>query len=97
MIPEELFVYKPFTEYQMDESEMRSSIYKIYTTINVTCGACIADIALWNEFNQQLKQYDIPIIIICTSSDEFILFEYMCVDNPDHADPPNSVLNHTEI
>jgi hypothetical protein len=78
-IPEELSVYKPFMEYQMNESEITSAKYKIYSIMDVSCGSCIGDITLWNEFNKQLEQYDIPIILVCSAVDDCVLFEYLFI------------------
>ena len=77
-IPDGLMIYKPFTDYIADSSEIFSSSYRIYSYINVSCGTCINNIELWNSLIIELKELKIPVILICESDDKYVLFRYMC-------------------
>lgn len=77
-VPDNVKVYKPLSEYKLDSTEMFSSNFKIYSHVNVSCGTCVRNIDLWNSFIAELKKYDIPIILICSSNDNYVLLEYVC-------------------
>jgi len=81
LLPEELILYEPFSNYSMDSCDISIASHKIYTHINVSCGSCLGEIKLWEELIPQFEKLGVPIIMICVSDDEFILFEYLCEEN----------------
>lgn len=74
VIPEDIFLYKPFTGYKLDSIAIQKANYKIYTLINASCGTCIRKINYWANFSRELK---IPIVLIFRSDDRFELLRYI--------------------
>ena len=76
MIPDSLVIYSPFSNYTMDSIEISNAHFKIYSYINASCPTCIEDILLWNNITPCFVKYNIPIILICESKDNFELIKY---------------------
>lgn len=71
-------MYAPFTNYILEEGNILNSDYQIYSRIDASCGTCIGEINKWNELIPVLKRYNVPIILICSSDDDFELLKYFC-------------------
>jgi len=78
MIPDSLFLYKPFLNLAMDSVEIANAEFKVYSLINSSCGTCIDGITKWNKLSIEFNKYKIPIILICESNDDFELLRYFC-------------------
>lgn len=57
---------------------MLNSEYKIYSRVDASCGTCIGHINAWNELIPDFNRYKVPIILICSSDDNFKLIKYFC-------------------
>jgi hypothetical protein len=78
IIPDSLQLYKPFSQYIADSSEIKNAKIKIYSQINASCGTCIGYITKWESLSLELKKYNIPVILICQSDDDFELLRFFC-------------------
>lgn len=77
-LPQNLEVYTPFSNYLVDECNIFNSEYQIYSRVDASCGTCIGDINKWNELINEFYKYKVPIILICSSDDNFELIKYLC-------------------
>ncbi|MFV0505960.1 MAG: hypothetical protein ACK5L5_04510 [Bacteroidales bacterium] len=76
-LPDSLGIYAPFTNYlENDKSDLLNSEYKIYSRIDASCGTCIGHINSWNELVPEFNKHKVPIILICTSDDDFELIKH---------------------
>ncbi|GAA3561010.1 hypothetical protein [Snuella lapsa] len=78
LIPDSLRIYAPFNNYISDSLEISNANFKIYSIINSSCITCISNIKLWNSIIVEFKKYEVPVILICESDDEFELMKYLC-------------------
>lgn len=77
-IPDSLGVYAPFSKYIANESNILNSEFRIYSRVDASCGTCIGDINTWYELIPEFSRYKVPIILICSSDDNFELIKYFC-------------------
>lgn len=77
-IPDSLGVYAPFPDCIANGSDMLNSEYQIYSRVDASCGTCIGDINSWNKLIPEFNRYKVPIILICSSDDDFELIKYFC-------------------
>lgn len=77
VIPKKMDIYKPFTNYKLDSLGLQKSEYKIYSFLNASCGSCVRKIKYWTTFSNELSLYNIPIILIIRSDDNFELLKYL--------------------
>lgn len=75
LLPDSLETYKPFQGYLLDSNKMLNAPLKIYSHVNVSCSTCLEDIAKWDKL---VKEYKVPVILICESKDNFELLKYFC-------------------
>lgn len=78
ILPDSIYIYKPFTNYKTDSTKISNSKLKIYTYINASCGICIDNIKSWSDFLAELNEYRVPIILIFKSDDNFQSIQYLC-------------------
>jgi hypothetical protein len=78
ILPDNLTVYNPDSINNCENYDLISSEFKIYSHIDVSCGSCIGNIEKWNNLIQEFSKYEVPLILICGSEDEFELFQYLC-------------------
>jgi hypothetical protein len=78
MLPDSLVLYKPFNDIIIDSNKIVNSTLKIYSYMNVSCPSCLSSIKEWKNIASELKGYNIPIILICQSEDNYELFKYLC-------------------
>ena len=78
ILPTELRIYKPFSNYLADSLDIFNASQRIYSYVNVSCATCVRNINFWSDLIPELRKYDVPIILICRSDDEFELFQYLC-------------------
>lgn len=78
ILPDSLFVYNPFNGNSLDNNEKGNSALKIYTYLDVSCPSCLSNIKRWRNFELELKNFKIPIIMICQSEDKYELLKYLC-------------------
>lgn len=86
-IPDNIYLYKPFSNYKKDSVEIKNSELKIYAEVNVSCGTCIKKIRKWISFIEESKNSNIPVIIVMNSEDNFKLLKYM-INSGDITDFP---------
>lgn len=77
-IPMDLKTYSPFKGYMADSLQIAHTELKVYTRINTSCPTCIEGLQKWVKLSSELIKYRIPVIVICTSSDNFELMKYLC-------------------
>lgn len=78
-LPNDLIKYEPFSKNQINDTDaIQNSEFKIYSLINASCGTCINSINFWNEFALSIKKYNVPVILICYTDDNFELFKFYC-------------------
>lgn len=77
ILPDSLQMFKLKTTSINDSVSIFNSEYKIYSELNVSCGACLMKIDLWDKLISELSQYEIPIILICRSDDNFELIKHL--------------------
>ena len=77
-IPNSLEVYSPFSKSLVNKNDILNSKYKIFSRIDASCGTCIQSINSWNELIPEFSQYKVPVILICSSDDNFELIKYFC-------------------
>lgn len=78
IIPSDLQIYKPFSNYLQDSLEMSNSKFKVYSIINASCGTCIDNMKRWEEFSSNLLKSEVVVILIFKSDDNFELLKYAC-------------------
>ncbi len=82
MIPSNLTLYNhPSSGYNVDSTEIANSKYKIYSHINVSCSTCLEEISLWADIITSFKSYQVPVILICSSHDNFELIMHLFETN----------------
>lgn len=72
-----LEIYNPFDK-NVTYQDMNTSEYKIYSSINASCGTCISRINLWSNIVDDFALIKVPIILVLNSDDNFELFKYLC-------------------
>lgn len=77
-LPDNMTIYKPFNNYTYDSLEVISSKLKITTFINASCGSCISEINRWESFSKELAKFNVPVLLIFESNDQFELLHYLC-------------------
>ena len=77
VLSENIYLYKPFKSYKLDSIKIKNADFKIYSLINASCGDCINKINNWEIFSKELNNYEIPIILIFRSNDNFELLKNM--------------------
>lgn len=77
-LPKDLNAYTPFTNYKADSTQIAQADLKIYSHVNTSCGTCVQNIAKWNNLAQRFSQYNVPVILVCTSKDNFELIRFLC-------------------
>lgn len=78
VLSDSIEVFKPFSNYKKDSLSISKSKFKIYSHINASCGSCIDQVESWNNLSIDFNEYQVPIVLICTTYDNFNLFRYMC-------------------
>lgn len=78
VLPDSLIVYKPFKVNSSDSNKIENSGLKIYSFINVSCPSCLSNIKNFNNVASELKEYRVPVILICQSEDNYELLKYLC-------------------
>ena len=48
----------------------------MFSKINASCGDCVQNIKEWKKLSLEFRKYNIPIILICQSTDDFGLLKY---------------------
>ena len=81
LLPDDLSLYTPFSNYVLDSAQIANSNLKIFTHINTSCSTCVENIASWNKVALNFRQLEVPVILVCTSKDNFELFKYLCENN----------------
>jgi len=76
-IPDSLRIYAPFYNYIADSVQLSNARFKIYSHINASCPTCVRDILLWNNIIPSFEKFEVPVILICESDDNFELFKYI--------------------
>jgi len=77
ILPDSIQIYKLHTTNIVDSTSIFDSPYKIYSHINVSCGACVMNIDQWSDLIPEFQQYKVPIILICKSDDNFELIKHL--------------------
>jgi len=77
IIPDSLSTYIPLPCYLADSAEMFNANLKVYSHINASCATCVKNIKLWNDVIRVLNEYNVPVILICDSRDNFELIKYI--------------------
>lgn len=75
-IPKDLRPY--YLQSTKDRLSMVEPKYRIYTHINVSCGICIEAINDWMSIIPKLSLEETSLHIICSSNDNFELFQFLC-------------------
>ena len=78
VLPDSLEVYNPFNTHGIDVNELAKRPLKIYGFIDVSCSSCLTNIKNWAKIAIKLEKYDIPVILICQSQDNYELLKYLC-------------------
>ncbi|AUC21955.1 MULTISPECIES: hypothetical protein [Polaribacter] len=76
ILPDSLMIYAPFSNYLADSLTILNSKYKVFSKINASCGDCVQNIKEWKKLSLEFRKYNIPIILICQSTDDFGLLKY---------------------
>lgn len=77
LLPDSLIVYSPFSNYLKDSLEISTSNLKIYSYINASCATCVESMNSWIKLIHVFSKYQVPVIIICDSKDNFELIKYL--------------------
>ncbi|QTD38551.1 hypothetical protein JL193_04490 [Polaribacter batillariae] len=78
VLPDNIKIYAPFSNYIADSSNIWNSEYRIYSRIDASCGTCIGNIKMWSKLIPEFQKYKVPIILIFHSDDRFELIKYFC-------------------
>ncbi|HBK72127.1 MAG TPA: hypothetical protein DDZ39_10825 [Flavobacteriaceae bacterium] len=78
IIPDSLVAYSPFSNYIYSNEDIEKSEYKIYSKLDASCGTCISRVNLWINIVADFKEVKVPIVLVCSSNDEFELLKYLC-------------------
>jgi len=78
VMPDSIAIYNPFQENRTASNEIENAPLKIYTFVDTSCPSCLTNINNWSLAASELKKYNIPIIMICQSEDNFELLKYLC-------------------
>ena len=78
VLPDELKAYIPFTNYITDSTKIFKSELKIYSYVDASCATCIENIKSWAKLIPDFTKYDVSIILIFGSKDEFELIKHLC-------------------
>lgn len=78
-MPDGIQVYTPFGNYLLDSARLQErSSFKIYSYINGSCPSCIEDITKWRDVVPEFMKFNVPVILIFHSKDNFELIKYLC-------------------
>jgi hypothetical protein len=77
-LPKDLTLYTPFSNYKADSAQIAQAKLKIYSHVNTSCATCVQNITNWNNMALTFSQYNVPIILVCTSKDNYKLIQYLC-------------------
>lgn len=77
LLPDSLVIYNPFKT-KIDSTEIAKSPLKIYSFIDVSCPSCLSSFKKWKSFVNQKREFNIPVILICQSEDNYELLKYLC-------------------
>jgi len=77
-IPEDLKLYKPFPPYASDSTSIAASEFKLYTRINTSCSSCMEKISQWEDFARNIRDFNVVLILVCESKDNFEFLKYNC-------------------
>lgn len=75
-LPEDLTLYTPFTDYKADSTQIAQADLKIYSHVNTSCGTCVQNITKWNNMALHFSKYNVPVILVLTSKDNFELMQF---------------------
>jgi hypothetical protein len=75
ILPKDLELYQPFTNYELDSLQIKNANLKIYKVINASCGNCVNNVNRWNLFSKELDKYGVPVILVFRSTDNFELLK----------------------
>lgn len=77
-LPKDLTLYTPFSNYKADSTQIAQADLKIYSHVNTSCGTCVQNITKWNTTALNFSKYNVPVILMCTSKDNFELIRFLC-------------------
>jgi len=77
-LPDSMVVYSPFHKGKLDSAQIANSALKVYSFVDVSCPSCLTNIKNWNKFASTLKEYNVPVILICQSEDNYELLKHLC-------------------
>lgn len=78
-LPKALKTYAPFDNYLKDSTDIANANFKIYTSIDDSCGACIGKIKSWASIAETLNTKNVAIILLCRADqNKFALLEHLC-------------------
>lgn len=78
ILPDDLPIYTPFANTDVDSTRISNYRYMIYTYINTSCTACIDNFNAWNNIAPEFGMNNVPVFIICGSDDGFELIKFLC-------------------
>ena len=79
IVPEGLRIYNPHL-LDVDSTLISQSKVKIYSSLDITCSTCIDIMKQWDAESQKFNEFNVPLIFIARSDDDFFLFKYSYED-----------------
>jgi hypothetical protein len=78
-MPDSLEAFSPFKDsLYMDSAQLaKHTSFRVYTIVNVSCSSCIPDIDKWNRLTAEFMKYDVPVILVCITKDNFEYVKFL--------------------